>query len=77
MPGPFKAATAEWREWSDLFRARIEAARDELEMTGLDPVTTENLRGQIAALRGLLELGRPATAGTEATSDNYGLTRPR
>jgi hypothetical protein len=73
---PFNANGAAWWKWRDIFNARIEEARVQMETPGLDAVATEGLRGQIVALRSLLELGTPAadTAGTEASVD-YGLSR--
>lgn len=76
MTTPFNPFSASWSQWKAIFTTRIEEARDRLESPGLDAVTTEGLRGEIVALRSLLELGAPRSPddGTEAPV-NYGLSR--
>lgn len=48
-----------WRAITKFAGTEIDTARETLESSGLDAVTTENLRGRIKAMRDILALADP------------------
>jgi len=61
-----------WRAVAEAARAHIAEAQDQLELPGLDPVTTEKLRGEILAMRRILALPEPRRMPVVQT-DTYGI----
>lgn len=67
----------EWFALKKKIEAEIEAARGRLEQTGLPLEGTEFIRGEIAALRGVIKLVEPDAPITEPTGTDYSRTTPQ
>lgn len=51
-----------WHDLEPQLKQWLEQARDELETHALDPYRTEAVRGRIAVIREILDLGNPQPA---------------
>lgn len=73
----FAARFGTWEGLKRHVQQRIELVRDELETPGMDPLGTEERRGQIAALRWLMKEVEPDPKIEEPTGTDYLAVTPR
>jgi hypothetical protein len=72
------AVNPQFLSWTGIKPAllkQIEKLRSDLEQVGMDPVTTEGIRGEIAGLRWLLRQAEPDAKIEEPTGTDY-MRRP-
>lgn len=64
-----------WKAIEAHCREKLSAKGAELERSGIDLASTENIRGEISALRQILALAAPLKFEVPA-QDNYGMGDP-